>query len=296
MVYTDNRTIELNSYSGVKKNGTLNSSVDFNFTGLLKDESDIMRSYISIVNAQLPVSFYVINASNNFINVQTTGFTLQTITIPKGNYNSLSLLTALNNALSAVSIACTISINKSNGCLTFLNTSSPSITFYATNTKMNYVLGFTDNLIIISSLTLTRPLNLLGVKRIAINSFHLATSGYTSYDLGFSNTLATIPVDQAPFNMISYVNANTSNNLILRLKYIDAIDIQIVDELGNYIDFNGIDWSITLILSIERRDSEKLNLDMRQTIADANKNLEPPKEEPPQEESKDEQELNILTK
>ena len=30
--------------------------------------------------------------------------------------------------------------------------------------------------------------------------------------------------------------------------------------------------------------------------ADANKNLEPPKEEPPQEESKDEQELNILTK
>jgi hypothetical protein len=35
---------------------------------------------------------------------------------------------------------------------------------------------------------------------------------------------------------------------------------------------------------------------MRQTIADANKNLEPPKEEPPQEESKDEQELNILTK
>jgi hypothetical protein len=134
------------------------------------------------------------------------------------------------------------------------------------------------------------------VKRIAINSFHLATSGYTSYDLGFSNTLATIPVDQAPFNMISYVNANTSNNLILRLKYIDAIDIQIVDELGNYLDFNGIDWSITLILSIERRDSEKLNLDMRQTIADANKNLEPPKEEPPQEESKDEQELNILTK
>ena len=57
MVYTDNRTIELNSYSGVKKNGTLNSSVDFNFTGLLKDESNIMRSYISIVNAQLPVSF-----------------------------------------------------------------------------------------------------------------------------------------------------------------------------------------------------------------------------------------------
>jgi hypothetical protein len=95
--------------------------------------------------------------------------------------------------------------------------------------------------------------------------------------------------------MISYVNANSSNNLILRLKYIDAIDIQIVDELGNYIDFNGIDWSITLILSIDRRDSEKLNLDMRQTIADANKNLEPPKEEPPQE-SKDEQELNILTK
>jgi len=77
---------------------------------------------------------------------------------------------------------------------------------------------------------------------------------------------------------------------------VDAIDIRIVDELGNYIDFNGIDWSITLILSVERRDIEKSNIDLIQTIKDSQIKEEPPQEEPPQEESKDEQELNILTK
>ena len=67
MVYQENILITLNSTNGTLRNGTRKSFVDFNFTGLLKDEKDILRSYISILNAQIPVSFYTINYYNNVL-------------------------------------------------------------------------------------------------------------------------------------------------------------------------------------------------------------------------------------
>ena len=37
------------------------------------------------------------------------------------------------------------------------------------------------------------------------------------------------------------------------------LDIQIVDEDNKYVNFQNIDWSITLCLTIEKNDPEKLN-------------------------------------
>ena len=65
MVFFYNKIITLNSAYGSKQNGTLSSFVLFNFNGLLKEETHILRSYISVVSAQIPVSFYTINATNN---------------------------------------------------------------------------------------------------------------------------------------------------------------------------------------------------------------------------------------
>ena len=57
---------------------------------------------------------------------------------------------------------------------------------------------------------------------------------------------------------------------MLRAPYIDTIDIQIVDENDNLIDFNGQDWTITLVISNTRIDREK---DKRQ-FTDLLKHLE----------------------
>ena len=65
MVFFDNKIITLNSAYGSKQNGSMSSFILFNFQGLLKEEPNILRSYISVVNAQFPVSFYTINATNN---------------------------------------------------------------------------------------------------------------------------------------------------------------------------------------------------------------------------------------
>ena len=234
MVFFDNKIITLNSAYGSKQNGTLSSFVLFNFQGLLKEENNILRSYVSVINAQFPVSFYTINATNNTLtyiyNVPTIT-TKTTITIASGNYNASSLISALTSAFTANTIPITITINKLTGKLTF---SAPlNFSFYQTTTSIMSVLGFSNTTTFTSttgSLAALYPLNLLGVKVISIKSSILAISAYTSQKLGFSNTLATIPVNAPSFNLISYDSNNSLNKHILRVKNIDSIYISLMDD------------------------------------------------------------------
>jgi hypothetical protein len=55
--------------------------------------------------------------------------------------------------------------------------------------------------------------------------------------------------------MISYENRSNLNKAIVRVRKIDAIDIQVEDEDGNKINFNNIPWTITLVLENIRKTS-----------------------------------------
>ena len=59
--------------------------------------------------------------------------------------------------------------------------------------------------------------------------------------------------------MISFTNQNNLNNCVLNADIVDIIDIQIVDESNNFIDFNNQDWTMTLGLSIERERKVKFD-------------------------------------
>ena len=48
--------------------------------------------------------------------------------------------------------------------------------------------------------------------------------------------------------------------------YVNAIDLHILDEAGNFIDFNNSDWSITLGISIERVEIQKQNVDLYKSL------------------------------
>ena len=57
MSYLDSRIIIWNS--------AYTSDIEFQFNGLLKQDDDIQQVQISLVNAQIPVSWYIINYTNN---------------------------------------------------------------------------------------------------------------------------------------------------------------------------------------------------------------------------------------
>ena len=63
--YIDSRIVILNSAHAILLNGSYKSDINFNFTGLIKQEDNIQQIQISLVNAQIPYSFYTINYTHN---------------------------------------------------------------------------------------------------------------------------------------------------------------------------------------------------------------------------------------
>lgn len=113
-MYLDNKLITLNSIYGQQNNDSYLSDVMFNFSNILSVDETFIRAFISVENAQLPSSFYIINETNSTL-VASTG----TYSIPYGNYNAYTLITQLQS-----STPFTYAINKLTGKLTISYTSS----------------------------------------------------------------------------------------------------------------------------------------------------------------------------
>jgi hypothetical protein len=117
-----------------------------------------------------------------------------------------------------------------------------------------------------TSFIMPYPLNLLGTKKLFIRSSILNISSYDSINANKTSIIATIPVDQPFYNMISYVSAIDTNQHELKVNVLDGVDIQIYDEDNNLVNFNNIDWNITLNLTIERVDAIKYSYDLTGAI------------------------------
>ena len=288
MVYQDNRIITLNSQDGEKINGTYLSSIKFNFSGLLQDDIYLIRTYITVLNAQFPVSFYIIDDTNNILNY-TDGITNYNITIPIGNYNGNQMVTALNSGFTTNGTTITSSLNSQTGILSFIITGGTSYTFQSTST-IKKILGFDTDITSTTLIKMPYQLNLLGKKKIFINSNNLKNSAFTSKSFSSVQTIATIPVDQPPYSMISYTSVSDLEKNILFNRTLDVLDIQIVDEDNKYINFQNIDWSITLCLTIEKNDPVRLDYGLK-TLPQQNEinNIESIKKL-----SRDEKELKLL--
>ena len=139
--FTETKIINLNSKNSIKNNSTFLSDVFFPFSGLLKDDDDIIERYISIQNAQIPFSFYNINIYNNILVIQIIS-TLYTLTLTRGNYNATSLITEIQTQLTANGITdLTLSISSTTGLLTFTKTTG-SFTLISSGSTIYEVLGF----------------------------------------------------------------------------------------------------------------------------------------------------------
>ena len=262
MVYQDNVIIALNSANASLVNSTLKSSVSFNFIGLLKEEDDIVRSYISVINAQIPMSFYIINSTNNklvFSN-PATGGDITDLYVPIGNYNAYTLSASLMSAFLVYGLAVVISVSPQTGLMSFLLNSIPPVIFYPYQlgdmifSSIAPVIGLLPDALSSPPFTCAYPVNLLGTKKINIKSNNLSINSMSSKLLAYNNVIATIPVDNSFFSIISYVNQNALNKNIIKTPTIDTIDIQLTDDNDELLDFNNLDWTMTLCLSIEREE------------------------------------------
>lgn len=253
--YVESKIITLTSQSATqKRNGDFLSNVYYELGLFIKDEPDIIHKQITLQSAQIPYSFYVINYTNNQFKYQLGVSTIFTSTIPPGNYNANSLITALKAALTANGITLTISLSSINGKLTFTHASS-NFTFLDLTYSILPTLGFLENTNITSTaftLTASFPLNLLGIKVLQVRSSILNTLNYSSIHGGITTLIQSIPVSAVPFGMIDYTDTG-NNKITFTNGSLDELDIEILDgENGEFINFNNQDWTMTLCIYLTR--------------------------------------------
>lgn len=297
MIYTLNKLVTINSKYGDQENGTMKSKMLFNYQNVLSDDDTVLKSFVTVLNAQIPCSFYVINSTNNKLIISGPTIITKTITISNGNYNANTLITELISKIGASGLNMEITINKSNGILTF--TSSGFVNYYFDGTILDIIGTYSSKVSSSNIYTCSYPLNLLGVKKLLVRSERLAIHSVSSIDYASTNVLVTIPVDVPPFSMLSYNSQSESNKNLLNIRSINQIDIQIYDENDNLIDFNNLDWTISLVISSEiqieqqriyMKDILKNNIEFPETV-------KPPEELPQEElpETQEEKELKILS-
>lgn len=228
------------------------SNMLFSFKGLLKEEPDILYSQVDIVNAQIPVSFYNINYTNNILKYSINGGSILTLTLTRSNYSTTSLIIQLKAQFLAAGYTFVISQDRPTGKLTFTHTAAFAF-YYSGSTALN-VLGFSTTTNYSStalSLTADYPTNLLGIKKLKFASVALSTNSVGSYNGASTSLIGTVPVNSVPFGVILFDNASGRKSF-LRNNIIDEIDIQIYDENNRFINFNNVDWAITLAITTTR--------------------------------------------
>lgn len=248
--YEDSRVLVLNSRFATKLNGSANSNIFWEFNGLLKEDSNIIHSRIQLIACQMPRSFYTININNNML-FYTVGATIFSIAIPFGNYNAFSLITTMTGLFLANGHSISMVISRITGKITYTGTTN--FTFNFLNTTANRILGFpaTSNTPSVSNVLISPfPLNLIGIQRLTLTSANLSTIANRTSATGIitQSILGTVIVDEPAFGLITHATETNVAHL-LKVKIIDKIDLQISDEAGNLIDFNGIDFTMKLKIS-----------------------------------------------
>jgi hypothetical protein len=258
----EKRIVSLNSNNATRYlNGEYLSDIVFDFQNILSPSDDISYVEVGVGNAEIPATFYNIDVTNNVLNyrIDATNFIM---TVPPGNYNYNSLVTQMTTLLTANGHTFTFSLNRNSNILTMtLTAGGTTWNRISLGSTIYYILGFDHDTIyniVGNTITFPRLFNLLGQKKLKIYSSNISVDSFDSVNTATNNLLCTISVNQPGFNLIIYSNIDGLYSH-MRNRYLSTVDIQIKDELGNLINFNGINWTMTLNIILYRRIDALIN-------------------------------------
>jgi hypothetical protein len=292
-VIIQSRLISLNSKFATKKlNGSKHSSLLFDFNSIVTKDIDSLYNTVALQSAEIPASYYNVNTTNNTINL-TQGGTTASITIPVGNYDANTFAAAFIVAFNAAAFANngTLAFSTLTGKFSLMSDQAgQDLTINLALTTARKILGIDDNATGTLAFNYSAgnptfmPLiaNFLGVTKIKILSDALAGGNYDSNNLNTTTLMDTISATAPVFGLTTF--SSLGRESFVKGKRIDEIDLQILDQDNNFIDFNGIDWTMTLLLNTHRRqtfskvDASILN-DRYEAIVEAQEKPQPLKKE-----------------
>lgn len=209
-----------------------------------------MNMNIKLNSFKFTNSFYTINDNNNnFYYRYFTDGTIYKVTLTNGFYNVTTLLEHLNTLLENIFI---FSYNESTLRIKLTNVNlSVFIQLYAGPLNCLEVLGFDSevNTTYESAIHIAPYLmNMMSVELLHINIPNLSLDSISLKNSKKYNILDSIHVTSAPGESQTY---NNINNFHYKLSedLITFININILDQNYNSVDFNNIDWYINLCIT-----------------------------------------------
>lgn len=258
-IITESRLISLNSkYATDLLNGDKKSSVSFDFNAIARKDAKVLYHTLAIQSAEIPASYYNVNTTNNTINL-TEGAETYSLIIPPGNYDATTFATAFRTAHNALfSYNALLTFNSTTGKFSLMSDDAVNpqlIVMNLADTTSQLLLGVTTTTnypyAVGDPTFMDRPANFLGVVKIKVSSNALAGDNYDSISLNTSTLIDTISTSATSFGLTIYNSLGRES--FVKAKRIDEIDIQLHDQNDEVIDFNGIDWNLSIILNSHRK-------------------------------------------
>jgi len=248
-----------NQYNTTVQNGSYKSHVKYAIPYFIISNENTLYQTIKVLNAIIPYSFYIINEYNCNLNIN--GYILS---VTYGNYNAYTLLETINALFTDNNINASLTLNTSTGSYSL--TSTVNITITNTTNNIYSVIGLdssTYNGIYNGTsynISFPYPVNTGGIHNIYIKTNLLTSNLKLGGNNNDSHVLKTIAVQVEPFGIIQYSNYENIETII-RNKDTDYLEIELLDDNGNYINFNNLDWTICLeIKSVNKFNPNDTNI------------------------------------
>lgn len=196
----------------------------------------------------IPYSFY--NLKQQFFNF-TYNSVLFDIEVPAGNYTAQSLATFLQNTLSTeTGAAITVTYSQSTNKFSVQVSSPNNFSFdfedpLPYNYSIQKALGFANLIPTTSSYTSVNCANLNCSDNLYIRSQTLSYYNPSIFQTQRDQVIQLVPILVNPFNFIFYENQQEIS-FPCDYRSLSTFDIQLIDDYGNIIDLNGLDWTFEI--------------------------------------------------
>lgn len=250
----------------VERFGDLNSHLFIDLTEPILVDSKTEEIHQVVLSGEIPNSFYNVSSDlkNNIIRFTANGEPLP-FTFPNKNYDINEIVKVLNDG----NFPFTVSYDRFTMKLTFANNTNFTNILNLSTSNANKILGFDENDADITltpgqSTTSTGVVDLASVHSIFIKS-NSSSNMIFSTRAGFSSTIQKISIDVNSGGII-YLNQNDSRQHTVLNNNIEFIELRLTDQNNNLINFNNINYEITMAFYIYSKNKiiRTQNLSIRQ--------------------------------
>tara|TARA_R110000868_G_scaffold96904_3_gene266546 strand:- start:8523 stop:9308 length:786 start_codon:yes stop_codon:yes gene_type:complete len=242
MIKTKSRLFNISSAIG-RMNGDFCSQVQVSLPDLTFHLDNIQNAYFSVVHCEVPNSFYIVNYTNNQIVIDGITYTLT-----RGNYNVNTFITMFASILPQFQLTYNSATTKLTIQEIFLNSFTINASSKASTVNSIMGLGTTD-MTGEDNYTMPNVINFIPLQRINFRSNYFNFGCYSTSD-NSSDIFLPLQNNAGQNAIINYVN-QTQDKFLIQDRSITTFRINVTNDVGQLINFNGVDWLMTIKIDID---------------------------------------------